>query len=150
MVHVFIKMPYFFLHLAFVCLPENVPVKKKQNLTELKWSHTHLSSPPLTYSVLCILVKSHHSIFFFLFHFSYIISLLFHQNLSHARPVLLCVDQHLILVKADTSWCCKMNKCFVVYQSPWITCIDFEELEHQWGGGGGGADEEKNVFFLTW
>lgn len=147
MVSVFIKkekkMPYFFLYLAVISLPGNVPVKKKQNLTELKRSHTHLSSPPLTYSIICILVNSHHSIPYYFFYFSYIISFLFHLNLSQARPVLLCIDQHLILVKADASWCCKMNKCFVVYQSPWISCIDFEELEHQWwgGGGGGGADD---------
>lgn len=156
MVSVFIKkekkMPYFFLHLAVISLPGNVPVKKKQNLTELKRSHTHLSSPPLTYSIICILVNSHHSIpYYFFFYFSYIISLLFHLNLSQARPVLLCIDQHLILVKADASWCCTTNECFVVYQRPWIICIDFEELEHQWwgGGGGGGADEEETCFNMT-
>lgn len=147
------KMPYFFLYLAVISLPGNVPVKKKQNLTELKRSHTHLSSPPLTYSIICILVNSHHSIPYYFFYFSYIISFLFHLNLSQARPVLLCIDQHLILVKADASWCCKMNECFVVYQSPWISCIDFVELEHQWwgggGGGGGGADEEETCFNMT-
>lgn len=58
--------------------------------------------------------------------------------------VLLHSAGDLILVKADVSWCCKMDRYFVVNWSVWIAQDGFEELAPQRGGGGG----EKSDFFV--
>lgn len=58
--------------------------------------------------------------------------------------VLLRSAGDLILVKADVSWCWKMDRYFVVNCSVWFARGGFEELAPQWGGGRG----KKRDFFV--
>lgn len=173
MVSVFLKCLLYLSLLSHSCMRGNIPVKKKQNLTELKRSHTHLSSPPLIHffkkhthfsqtpprhflfwcplyitkpitkpsSLLCFHFSTHTHM-----HTSFV--LFWWKAVSASEHVtrksfVLCVAQDLILVKVDTSWCCKMDGYFVVNRSPWITRDGFEEREHHWGGGG---EQEEETF----
>ncbi len=132
--------------LSHSCVRGNTPVKKTQNVTELKRSHSHLSSPPLTH---LFFLKKHmrssqtpprHFLFWcplyitkppsslFCFHFnthahtSFVLfwwkAVSASEHVTRRSFVLICVAQDLILVKVDTSWCCKMDGYFVVNRSP--------------------------------
>lgn len=105
----------------------------------LFWCPLYVTKPPS--SLLCSHQKKQNT--FVLFWWKAVSA---SEHVTRRCFVLLCGAQDLILVKVDTSWCCKMDRYFVVNWSTWITWNSFEELEHHWGGGGGGGDEGETFF----